>query len=269
MDILNGSLTIEHTEIGRSPISEFSLAGYGEHRVLLCDWDDRYTLAQQLMGYVTDDGGTYYKPQKHPEFDQALVVRVTIEPKGTPADTGDTQRLGWTHAQLTVEYGNRDDGSISNSTALVTESLEPAAEVITMPDTQLYWDNGQAEPLKPDGVEAPTFVLRMCEWIYTRHQVLDLPSQLFSAVGTVNQFALTSNSLGATFPVWTLLYSMPRLTRTLTVRGWTAWEIEMRFTYRPNSWFKFLKGDGSWNFMYDSDGNMYQPYGLANFAQLF
>ena len=269
MDIIEGAVTISYEEIGPSPESDFSATGFAERRLLLCDWADRMTLAQQLIGHVTLDGGTFYKPQSHPEFEEARVTHVGIEPWGKTVDSGDPQRLAYAKARLNVDYGIRDDGTggtggDDDPAVLVTESLEPAVEFMTVPHEGLYWDAGKTLPLIE--AEAPAWQFKTMDWVYTRHQVRTIPSGVFSLVGCCNDAVVYSYSLRHTFPAFTLLYNVPQLSRTLTALGWSVWEISFRFTYRPQGWNKFRKADGAWSFMYDSGGDPFIMYPPSSFT---
>lgn len=261
------TITAAYEEVDESPVEAYTSRGFEARRILQCDWQDRLVLAGQLRGGLQagQQGYTYTPPQPYPHYTPAVVADVRIEPFGAPRASGVATELNYELARLTVEYRIPERGS--DEQALVSESLEAAAEFLTLPAEKFYWDSQAATPISES--EAPAKLLRMLDWVYIRHQLVEVPSAVLGLVGCVNASAVTSTTLGLTFPAETLLYNPPRLQREFTTEGAKAWSATFRFTYRPDGWNKFpRRGSGVFQNMYDAGGQVFRPYTPADFTQL-
>ena len=104
---------------------------------------------------------------------------------------------------------------------------------------------GDQVPLENTGMEAPAKIMRMVDWVYTIHWLPFLPAAVWTHIGTVNNAAIWSLTLGKLFEQETLLCGNPSLTRQFTSEGIGAWEITWRFTYRKEGWNKFPRTDNA------------------------
>ena len=276
---LEGIITVDHEELDGSPTESYDDQGFKAVRVLQCAWADRLTLAEELRGgnrYVGDQY-VYTRPQRYPHYEQATVADVSIAPFGATQAGADTTQASYPYARLTVTYRVPDYGSNPAEEieeTLVTESLEPAAEFLTLPHEGYFWKDG-ADWVPLTETEAPQKLLRMLEWVYTRHQQTHLPSAVLDLVGKVNDSTVTSTTLGLSFPAGTLLYNPPQLEREITTTGAKAWRVTYRFTYRPSGWNKFprRKKDGkdtSFETIYKSQdaGDPLVVYESGSFSQV-
>lgn len=105
-------ITIAYTELDESPEEGYT----GEDKALgasmrvRCEWDDRHTLARQMLGGVqTIDGiKTYTYPMLYPHDTTGasrLVSIPSIVPEGEPTAGPDTSYKSWKYAVLTLSFG--------------------------------------------------------------------------------------------------------------------------------------------------------------------
>ncbi len=243
----------------------------GENRVtdkLYCVWDDRIALASELLGSVT--ANTVNLPEEYTvgtEFSTIYAKTVDIEGIGF-----DKTLLQFTKAALTVTYGKLDYEVTNNPIGpyYVSESLEPAAEFITLSKDKLYWSNDQTSPLTD--IEAPAKVIRMVDWVYTIHGKTRVPDWVWTHIGKINDSSVTSSTLNRTFAERTLLCGNPSLERNWDTDGTPRWQVTTRLTYRPDTWNKFPRasanGTLSMSSIYDGAGTEKQFYETANFSSI-
>lgn len=268
------AVTVDYVELDGSPKESIGENGFEATRELICPWDDRLTLAVQLSGDATAGAGavTYTAAQRYPRNPAASVASVAIAPFGGKClpEGGDTKVAKYDYALLTTRYSivDFDSESGGDTEAFVSESLEPTAEFITLPGGIYKWGNTSGPWLTDE--ESPGFLVRGCDWVYTRHKMPFIPPATLSLVGYVNNAAIFSFSLGLTFAKETLLYQPPTLRRQRTASGVGAWELTYRFSYRPGTWNKFFRASSVafepiWN---DELGQVVKVYPLGDFLDL-
>jgi len=234
-------------------------------------WADRHTFRRDVLGGMrtTDEGLVYYMPMLYPDINWAAAHETYIEPMAAPVGSS-RNILQYEYAKIRVEFASRDTlPSMQYSEILtVTESIEPSAEFITLPNKSLYWSTGKTNELEVD--EAPAAMIRMIDWVYTIHEAPFISAAVFNLIGCCNNANVSSQSLGWVFPPETLLYSYPSLTREFTTSGAHAWEITMRFTYREQGWNRFpRRGKGlTFERIYDENDNIVYLYPLADLSGL-
>jgi hypothetical protein len=251
-------VTKSYEEIDDSPTFTLSDTFVGT-RKLKCAYSEAYELALQLKGKTVTEGENVvvYKPDVFPLNEEAVVQSVSMQ---------DFDELK-TYAILTVSYAvpdyNTDDG---DEDSFASETIEPAAEFITIPNRKLYWSDG--EQLKGD--EAPGCLIQMLTWAYTRYRMTDIPSEVLSLVGKINDSSINSRKLGLTFPAGTLLYQPPHLQTEVTGKT-EVWQVGFKFVYRPQGWNKFPRRGQSLTFesIYNSGSSQVKPYAEADFSPLF
>jgi len=255
-----------------SPKEGFTDEGFKATRELICPWPTRTALAIALRGNVGVSGGqtVIVRPQPYPDYPKAMVVAVDCSPfseRVLPHD-GNEQRASYTHALLTAQYATpKFDIESGEGETYVSESLEPAAEFVTLSGHKLWWNSGKTIPASD--TEAPQKLLRMLEWVYTIHKIAAVPAATFTLLGCVNDGSVTSRTLGMTFATETLLYNPPQLSREWTAGGVPTWTLQYRLTYKPAGWNKFFKaGSATPATLYDDTGAAFLPYTPANFGAL-
>jgi len=267
---LDATITVPYEELScpqASPREDIRAASMEATRYLQCDWADRLVLARDLLGYTQRSGEMviHHRPHVYPHHSALSAEVAAVSPAGAPAPAGGA--MAWAKARLRVTYRPPAFGSAGDdpARALVSESIEPAAEFLTVPAEDLYWDAAQEEPLGDD-YELPKLV-RMAEWVYTRHRMPYIPAGTWSLIGRVNASAVTSARLNASFAAETLLYQPPQLYRRTTSDGTDGWDITYRFTYRPDGWNKFYRpGETDPQPIYDAAGTVFKPYAAADFS---
>lgn len=266
-------ITVAFEEIDNSPQESITAEGLVASRLLRCDWGDRFQLARELLGYSKDTGFTVtsYRPHRYPAASHLFAQNISISGAGASGgsaagDAAGNYNMTWAKADLSVEYLPRtvDD---ADPRTMVSESVEPNAEFLTLPSKLLYWDAAAKEPLGAD--EAPGLVVRMMNWVVTHHNVRSLHADFWELIGHVNDAAVESKTFGFTLAAETLLYQAPSLSREITTDGAQAWRVTVRFSYRPDGWNLFFKaGSTTPVAVYDKNGTQQYPYTRSDFTNL-
>ena len=254
-------VTVAYTEKPGSPKEYITPTETVIERRLLCNWESRITLAIELLGYW--QGGTYYLPDLYnPQGNENLYYvyasEVDIEPV---VSSPDVAGMGYKKALVKVTYRQKDFYTVNEDNVLITESIEPASEFLTLNREGLgFGTGGSRKKLDDENMEAPSKISRMIDWVYTLHQVPFLQAHHFDLAGKVNGVTVRSRSLATWFPAETLLCGNPTAHREITRRGNYSWTITYRFTYKNNGtmaaplgWNHFPRTDNA-----DSGGINYE-----------
>jgi len=215
-------------------------------------WENRIRFYQDMLGFIS--GSTVYPAHQYIPEGNGTVYNVYAKTADIEPIRAKSPAAGITYkyARFTINYSSPDfDEPPEGETVYVTESLEPAAEFITLNRDGLYFGTGASKvSLKDQNIEPPAKIERMTDWVYTLHRVLTLPSEVLTLPGKINSAAVASRSLNTTWPALTLLCGNPSLERQITSTGVTAWTITFRFTYRnhgtasvPLGWQHFPRTD--------------------------
>ncbi len=263
-------LTVTHGETEPGPFEHYDEDAFNATRTLKCAWADRHTLARQLRGWITGEWPNFdvHLPHRYPAVQGAFVR--SVNPKGmgkSSAHNGDTTRLSYAHAELTVGYSTKGQsqgqGGGDSPIAIVTEGLESSAEYITLSGEDLMWEEQDGPPLQPGDATAVT---RMVDWVYTIHQLTNLPASFGALEGYVNNSQVFSHSLNRAFDPETLLYQGASPRRIITTEGAEAWEVTLRFTHKRFGWNKWWRsGYDIPQPMYTFNGE-YKPFPQADFV---
>ena len=251
---LHGSPTDESVDMEK-PNSYTCKAQY------LCNWADRYDLGGW---FLTGDNGLPIKFPHHTGSTNVRARRLSVKPF-------DAEQLGsgtiasYQYAILEVDYGipSFEKGAASE---LYSESIEPAAEFLTLDNELFAWSDG--EELKEN--EAPGRLFITCDYVLSRYGLTSLPSAVFSLIGCVNNAQFVSPTLGWTFAAQTLLFNPPTASRKVSTEFESlVWDITIRMTYNPNTWNKFWRADTQqWETIKIIGGSTYNNYTPANFGAL-
>ena len=293
----NNRITIDYEILTDSPPTEqFSVSNEDANTATVhmkCDWDDRMDLRDQLMGVYERSGlhaVGFDRPQQYPDDETLEVVSVGIVPFGThrggSVGTKTSLRLLYDNAELTVRYGRRPwnveqvEGDFP--TVLMSESIEPTMEFAEIPAGKLYWNWASATdptlntPIaQAEGISIPFYSIA---WNVTIHRWIKPSADVFNLVGSVNNAAIRSNSLGYNFPAESLLYAGSRLERDTTSKGVQAYRVTMAFKLKiwgaawNKYWNHFLQsGKTEPQRMYVAGppaNTIYYPYPLVSFDYL-
>lgn len=257
--------TVTFYELANSPRETFDEDGFKAVMSFECAWTDRIELAKQLAGGATlfPDGRTRrIDPFEYPYGTSGQVPPGTSAPLGTaPVCVGvevepladsrqsqntDTRFSSYSKAIVAATFRvptwkrlavPTTSGGQAGDYEWVTETLEPSAEFITMPNQKLWWNAAKTEPVAES--EAPGFLVKMMEWTRTRHRVIRPHASVFDLQGCVNDSVLSSEKFNRQFAAETLLYVPPRLEPVVMPDGTKAHDLVMRFLYRAEGWNKF------------------------------
>ena len=260
----------EMTSPQQSPTEDLPHEGFTATRLLICGWEDRLTLAKELRGYTehSEDTIINHEAHRYPHNEQLIAMSVSIAGMGVVSSPASLMVAEWTKAVLTVQYAVPEwSGSEDNDgpTTLASESIEPAGEFLTVSGKSQYWDAAKTNQIGED--ESIGILVRMADWVFTMHRMTHVPSGSWSLIGHCNSSAVNSRSLNFSFPAETLQFKAPRLSREITSDGYGAWQIEYRFTYRPNGWNKkFNKKTSAWATVYDDNGSAVVYYPKSDFG---
>ncbi len=242
----------EHATVNEGMTLE---TGVAAQVTLVCDWVDRFLLMADLLSTprVWPNGGFVVPPK---------AARATSKPVPAKYNTVG-QACEYDFALVTIEYSHKVVDTVS-------ESLEPTAEFITADHRQFRWGNAFG-PVLLEG-EAPGYLLKSCNLVRTFYNLATLPPDIISLVGNSNAAAYVSASLGVTFPIETLLFQPPSLSRVFTTTGVSGWTAQTKMSYKPQGWNKFWRGAGAlgagaWEDIWHINGTVvYKPYPPASFA---
>ena len=229
--------------------------------VILCNWSDRITLRQKLMGGVYSVGGvvTFSAPFTHPNFSAMYVNHVKI--KGREGNTGrtidpldSTAKLpAYRYAELTIEFSYQD-------LDLGDEAVDFSFKMIAVPNNTFYWGGNINKPLL--GIESPGLIDINIAFRRTKNFQASLPvSTILSLLGKVNSNAwLGANPEQA-------LYTGASSTRQFTTQGTHMWSITHTAAITQRGWNTFINPDTStFDKITFKNGNPVYP--LADFGIL-
>jgi len=275
----NSGTSVTYEELADGyPRERWGSTGFSAERAFKIAWGDVPAFAEDILGGVevldiAAGDFTVTRGQPYPRFEYARADAVDVRPLGKNDAVTPPDPLTYSHAICIVSYSvpsNTLGSGATNDTPLVTESLEPMTEFLTMPHHKLYWTytgGSAADPLTRE--QAPAKLITCLNWNYTIHSMPRVPMAFLTQVGTVNDAVVTSPTLGLTWAAETLLFNGPRLQREIHRSGARVWTVEMSFTYRPSTWNKFQRrADLAAAKLLDADGNEVDVYTPSDFNNL-
>ena len=251
---------VQYTEQAGSPNESFGEDEFTASRTLICPWSQRHTLLCDLIS--TQELYPYNSPGV-----RARAVSGTAKPFGTlQLDAGGTNVTAYEKALVTVNYSTKS-GDENDAQDLISESLEPNIEFLTCDHNEFCWGSASGDKLKEN--EAPGRQVRSLDYVFTIYNMPSIPAAVLGLCGCVNNAPVTAQLLGLTFPTETLLYTPPQLSRTITTDGTGGWQMQFRFSYRPNGWNKYWRHKTqTWERIYLASGGTYYNYPLGDFTPL-
>lgn len=229
--------------------------GVAAQVTLRCAFADRFLLMADLLGNsrVWPNGGFVIPP-----------VAATCASKPFPAQYLTIgQACVYEYALVEVNYSHK-------IVDLISESLEPTAEFVTVDHRQFRW-NTALGPVLLEG-EAPGLLVKGCNLVRTFYQLPSLPTDMLDLVGTCNSAPYVSTLLGVPFAAETLLFQPPTMNRTFTTTGTNGWTLQTKFAYKKQGWNKFWRaaansGQGAWENIWHINGTAaYKPYAPDDFS---
>jgi hypothetical protein len=226
------NITVDYDEKPGSPVERSSWTKFEVTRILQCDYSERHTLVKELIGYM--DSGVLHEPHEYdPAYSSEDIRNIycqSVDIKGIGPKSS-SHPGAYEYAVLTAYYATPDYDiePAPGETTYVSESLEPAAEFMTVSHEGLRWATDETYL---NSTEAPGQLIRMTDWVYTIHRSETIPDAYFTLPGYVNSAAVYSRQLNKWFAAETLLCGNPSLSREITSYGVTAWTVTFRFTHR-------------------------------------
>jgi len=221
---------------------------------LMCDWTNRQALMADIIGNLWPDLALWSKPP----------VCVSAGSVPMPTDYNeDGQAIAYDKAIITANYSTDED------TDLITESLEPVVEFITLDHKRFRWSSPSGDPLLEG--EAPGRQMRSMNLVRTMKKLTAIPTEVLTLAGYVNDAAYASTILpGLNFVKESLLYASPAMSHTITTAGDEGWDLTMKYAYLPQTWNKYFRAKtGQYEEMYEvSDSSPYKSYPLGDFTPL-
>jgi len=246
--IYNGTQALAEkcTEENESPVENWT-NGLQATVTLRCKWSDRYEIAQDIVNNVRGyprrlSVGT--GPQGQDEF-IAWCTGGAIAPAGK-MDIADfsceyTNMGDYDQALITLNYssgGSGGGGGSPGEGTIFVESFEPNAEMLKIPGEGFYYEGDKDEVPLTDQ-QSPSKLILSFDYIQTRFDLATIPPEVLTHVGSVNSKKIYSSLLGLTFAPKTLLFNPPTLNRSTDSQGTGKWTMTSRFSYRPETWFKY------------------------------
>ena len=279
-------MTVAFKELAGSPVETYGPEGFRAERVLLCAWDDREQVVEQLLGDGYEYGGR--SRAQYPDKPDIVALRTRCEPftnDVAPQVLSElTEGLNRYHgfAKLTVHYellvpSERDDLPSIEPGTFLTYRQDYGSERMKLPGHSLAW---QGEPDVPVPTEAvPAVRLPILEHHLTWHRVVNPPWEAIRrGAGTVN----TGDFLGAA-AAHVLLVGATAEREFVRIgelaKAELAWRIGYVFLERViqtdgeqlagwnHSYRSLPADDPGWDELADAHGN--RPYQSTDFSPLF
>lgn len=289
-------VSVAHQEKQGSPvIRNDENGGFSATRTLLVDWNDRLEFIRQLRGSTTRNPDVTIRrlPQRFPEDNLAFCLSASAKPFGGMTSAAGVIPVTYEQAEVTALYRIPDGINFPNpgddpALVLITESLEPSAQFITIPNDGLFWSIGADHPFDSEKVPEEITIGKLhsqLDWVYTIHQQLEVPDNILALIGRVNNADVEAKRLKESpprisFPRETLLLASLHAERQITTDGPQAWRLTFRFSFNPlettadkadpkTGWNLFFKrGDLEPQPLLDSGNNQVKPYDQADFTAI-
>lgn len=218
---------------------------------LRCPWSQRH----QIMDDILIAG------RQWPYSSRYCVAKTgSIVPEKSEADQ-DGQGFIYKFAILTINYSSKRD----NNENSVSESIEPTCEFLTLDYRRFRWGSANGDPLIE--AEAPGKQIKGLNLIRKYQRVPNVPSGILAAMGAVNSAPYSSQLLGMTFPAESLLFQPPSLDRVITYIGNKGWNVQLKFSCKPDGWNKYWRAKSqAYEYIYLAGGGIYRSYPMANFS---
>lgn len=265
------------SELEGSPKITTSLSGENQIvRNFKLPWEDWKPFASAMRGrsYYQGIVLVIQDPHVDPQAPAFSVDQVDVVPFGgmTGDEYGNGKWAKYSFAEVVVTYRRRVFNVNDPSSPDVTETLEPTYQFLTVPNTNLFWDDSQNEPLEPG--DSPGLVVRMMNWRVRFANVgLPLPEEFFGDMGCCNNAGVKAYRLrDQFFGDEELLYDSP-IIEILGTPGsdFDAPEtgsnvnLTLSFTWNVNGWNNFPKAGEGFAPIYLEDGSQYKPYEPVSF----
>jgi hypothetical protein len=204
-------------------------------RTMLCAWEDRITVIEQVRGGGTEVGSVYYYTPLAAYPDAPFLAFDSIHVEGLPGEDGLTVgpngMVGYKYARLRITYKSLDyfDGVTTGTT-----SLDFATQVVGLPRSAPTYQFPDGTPLSPQ--DSPPLRVGIVTIVQTRKNLAELPTALVQGLaGCVNSIAFLGGNPA------TVLFDGAHADRRLTTLGAENWDMTYKFLYLPTGWNNLLQ----------------------------
>jgi hypothetical protein len=280
-------MSVAFKELAGSPVETYDCEGFRARRLLLCNWDDRQSVVERLLGDGYEFGGQGRAP--YPGKPDIVAISVHCEPFTddvapqvlTELTEGLNRYRGFAK-QLTVCYellvrSDRPDVPTVEKGTFLTYRQDREAELLSVADDSIGWTDQPEQPV-PE-VAVPVLRIPVMKHQFTWHRVVSPPwDGIRNCIGTLNQ----KEFVGA--GPETVLFDGAKAQREfLRIDGLAkaelAWRIDYLFREKAvktddgeivgfNHSYRSLPADNpGWDRLVDGAGN--PLYRSSDFAQLF
>jgi hypothetical protein len=204
-------------------------------RTMLCAWEDRIAIINQIRGGGTQVGSVYYYIPAQVYPDAPFLPFDSIHVEGLPGENGlnvgPNGLVGYKYARLRITYKSLDyfDGVTTG-----TMSLDFATQVVGLPRSSPTYQFPDGTPLAPQ--DSPPIRVGIVTIVQTRKNLAELPTSLVQGLaGSVNSSTFLGGSAG------TVLFDGAHADRRLTTTGAENWDMTYKFLYLPTGWNNILQ----------------------------
>lgn len=223
---------------------------------LRCAYSDRHLLVADICG----NRRAWPKGSAGPA---PLAATASIVPVQSPDPLGAESdgTIVYAEALVTINY-------TTEIKDVVSESLEPTAEFLTLDARGFRWGSGSGTQVKDE--EAPGVLVRGLNFVRSELDKTTLDADLLSLVGYVNDSPVTGTILSLTFASETLLYAPPSITYKKDSAGGTKFDVTKKFTWSQHGWnYYYRAAVGSYQRIYpQGSGTPHYSYPLGDLSPL-
>lgn len=259
---INGVITQELVA-SHGEAFDFS-SGPSMRKGFLCEWADRFKVAQGLLGLsnTTSIGGaiTLNTPAQYPEFNTAYAQSIEIVPKGAP--TQGTKQIQYPYCAVWASYqsvpwsfSGTDFNQIDPAHPYIyaEQNIRFSTEWITIPGSQVFYGGGLGKALAQDFA----FASPRADLSIKIHRIPYLPAQqILNAL----QAPLNSTTYLGCAPGF-LLFNGADNHQTRMSDGTFTQDVSYSFSFRPLApWdYVFHGPSGTWKQVVNSSGGSIIP----------
>jgi hypothetical protein len=204
-------------------------------RTLLCAWEDRVTIINQIRGGASIIGGYYYYTDSQVYPDAPFLPFDSIHVEGIAGDgglsVGPNGMVAYKYARIHIVYKTLD---YIEGVTTGTLSLDYATQFVSLPQSASTYQFADGTALSPQ--DSPPLRRGIVSMVQTRKNLADLPSALVQSVcGCVNSVEFLGGAPG------TVLFDGGHADRRLTMTGDENWDMTYKFLYDPIGWNYLLQ----------------------------
>lgn len=230
--------------------------GVSSRKGFLCNWADRFTVAQGLLGLTSASGKgsaiTLYYPARHPELLNCYVRRIDFEGVGLPSQG--PYQLAWDKCIVWAEFGTGrfnpsgalSFGSGSQGFVYAEQKMASSCEWVTIPRRYTKFKTSGKKTGADAGVR-----LALVEIEITLHALPYMPDQVVLAKsGQINNAAYLGVGTGK------LIFNGVTTSESANTDGTYTAEGTYSFTARTQRWDYGFDGDSNrWDQIVWPDGS--------------